>query len=118
MAICRFEEGIASCERIDIYDQNDHITARGFFSDIRVDRRTLPDGWHAYDFRSGDDGEWLGTLEENYVYVNHAGTLLTMDTIRFPHSYTYENGTVTHWANMKSLPDEESEKWDFNYSFM
>lgn len=30
----------------------------GYFSNIRVDRHTLPDGWHAYNIREdGSDGE-------------------------------------------------------------
>ena len=26
----------------------------GFFSNIRIDRETVPEGWHVYDFREGE----------------------------------------------------------------
>lgn len=61
---------------------------RGFFTNCRVDKNTVPDGWYAYDIRHGDDGD-LCTIEKRVV-VNHAGTFLCqqpvqLDTFEDPH---------------------------------
>ena len=48
----------------------------GYYCDPKIDRSTLPSGWHAYDIRHDD--ECLGifcTLNHNYVNVNNAGTV-------------------------------------------
>ena len=47
----------------------------GYFTNLRVDRKTVPNGWYAYDIRHGDSGSFC-TIEP-YVIVNHAGTFLT-----------------------------------------
>jgi hypothetical protein len=57
----------------------------GYFTNERVDRESIPEGWFAYDIRSGEDGEF-STLEEN-VATNHAGTFLTRDYIELPDGY-------------------------------
>lgn len=54
------------------------------FTDSRIDRDTVPEGWYAYDLRGSDydPGEPV-TVEPN-VLVNHAGTILTHDPVTFP----------------------------------
>ena len=54
------------------------------FTNLRIDRSTVPAGWHCYDIRGSDDdfGE-LAALEHN-VSVNHAGTILSPRPIPFP----------------------------------
>lgn len=47
------------------------------FTDLRIDRNTLPPGVSAYDIRSSDDGEPFGTIEPS-VWVNHTGTIVTL----------------------------------------
>ena len=57
---------------------------RCIWSDLRVDRGTLPAGWFAYDVRGDDDSGEICSVEKNYVFVNHCGTLLTQKEIVFP----------------------------------
>lgn len=61
----------------------------GFFSNIRIDRETVPEGWHVYDFREGEEDEHgntplLGQLKNGYVMVNHMGTFATKEDIGLP----------------------------------
>ena len=51
-----------------------------FFSDLRVDKDTIPVGWYKYDIRHGYSGGFCTV--EPYVLVNHAGTILTQTEIR------------------------------------
>ena len=59
------------------------------FTNSRIDRGTVPAGWHCYDIRGSDDdfGE-LATLE-HHVLVNHAGTVLSPRPIPFPDGQDY-----------------------------
>ena len=61
------------------------------FTNFRIDRGTVPAGWHCYDIRGSDDdfGE-LATLEPN-VLVNHAGSILSPQPISFPDGQNYLN---------------------------
>ena len=73
----------------------------GFFTNIRVDKKTLPEGWYAYDLRE-EEGE-ICELKNGYVLVNHFGTFCTQ--------------------NVLPLKDEtslyiDSDYQDFDYSFM
>lgn len=52
---------------------------RGYFTNMRVDRKTVPDDWYAYDIRHGDSGSFY-TIEP-YVLVNHAGTFLSQTEV-------------------------------------
>lgn len=56
------------------------------FTNARIDRSTVPDGWYCYDFRGSDDdpGE-LCFIEENVV-VNHAGSVLMPERLAMPKS--------------------------------
>ena len=53
---------------------------QGFFTCLRVNRHTVPDGWYAYDIQHGDAGGFC-TIE-NKVLVNHAGTFLTRTPVK------------------------------------
>lgn len=53
---------------------------RGFFTNCRVNEKTIPDGWYAYDIRHGDDGDFC-TIEKRVV-VNHAGTFLCQNPVK------------------------------------
>lgn len=48
---------------------------KGYYTVLRVDRDTVPEGWYAYDIRHGDSGGLYSV--EDFVLVNHAGTFLT-----------------------------------------
>ena len=56
------------------------------FTNSRIDRSTVPEGWYCYDFRGSDDdpGE-LRYIEES-VAVNHAGSILMPKKLELPAS--------------------------------
>ena len=51
----------------------------GYMSMYRVDRKSVPDGWYAYDVRGLNSPQTI----ENFVFVNHYGTFLTQKPIDF-----------------------------------
>ena len=68
-------------------EEYEHVELFGrpvLFTNFRIDRATVPEGWHCYDIRgSGSDPGELAYLER-HVLVNHAGTILSPWEIRFP----------------------------------
>ena len=58
--------------------ENGHIY-EGRFTDLRVDRGTVPEGFYAYDIRDCCDGEPCEV--RGFVFVNHMGTLITRNPI-------------------------------------
>ena len=96
----------------------EHIELFGkpaLFSDFRIDRSTVPDGWFCYDVRGSDyDPGRLATLEVK-VGVNHAGTILSPEKITFPkgrdHRYIGRNinflgdsVTIAEFCDRHQLP--------------
>ena len=65
----------ADYERFEIFGRD------ALFTNLRIDRKTLPKGLYAYDLRDCDDltGE-PGELK-NYVMVNHWGTVVVREPI-------------------------------------
>lgn len=61
-------------EKIEVND------TPALFTNLRIDRDTLPKGYHAYDIRSGDRSDFA-TIEP-FVVVNHTGTILTQQPIK------------------------------------
>ena len=50
----------------------------GVFTELRVDKSTIPEGVNCYELRHGDDDSYPITLEEN-VRVNYFGAVLMAD---------------------------------------
>ena len=48
----------------------------GCFATIRIDRASVPDGWHAYDIRHDESGNPC-EIKNGYIVVNHFGTFFT-----------------------------------------
>lgn len=47
------------------------------YTDLRIDRDTVPEGYHAYDIREKDDGSGdPACVESGIVKVNHMGTAI------------------------------------------
>ena len=66
------------------YDSVELFGIPALFTNSRLDRTTIPSGWHCYDVRGSDhDPGRLSTLEP-YVLVNHAGSILSLQPIPFP----------------------------------
>lgn len=68
-------------------EEYEHVELFGkpaLFTNGRLDRSAVPDGWYCYDLRGGDDDPGRPATLENRVVVNHAGTILTPEAIPFP----------------------------------
>lgn len=62
----------------------------GYFTPERVNRDTIPDGWHLYEVRNGTSGQ-KATIEP-VVMVNFGGSFITNTPITFPNeSDKYRN---------------------------
>ena len=109
MALVTFDEAMKYPEHFCIID-DDKKEYPGYFSNIRVDRRTLPEGWHAYDLRESDwsDEGWFSTIEANYVMVNHAGTFLTKEELPL-----VEDKTGKKWAPIGTAIGE----WSYSFCY-
>lgn len=63
------------------YEKLDLLGKIVLFTDLRIDRNTLPDGIYAYDLRHDDYGHGNICEIKSFVTVNHWGTILTDDPI-------------------------------------
>jgi hypothetical protein len=56
------------------------------FTNSRIDRDTVPEGWYTYDLRGSDYDPGEPVSVEPKVIANHAGTILTHDPVTIPKS--------------------------------
>ena len=56
------------------------------FTNARIDRSTVPEGWYCYDFRGSDDDPGELCYIEKSVMVNHAGSVLMAEMLDIPES--------------------------------
>lgn len=66
-------------------EEYEHIELLGkpaLLTDSRIDRDTVPKGWHCYDLRGSDYDPGKPITVENWVVVNHAGTVLMPDDLK------------------------------------
>lgn len=114
MAIQSFQDAQANDFEPMYFVTNTGKVYEGFFSNIRIDRETLPEGWHAYDIREDDETGAFGELNHGYVVVNHAGTF----TIQGEIEELREKGS---WVNLRVDPELHSDAVnypdDWEYSF-
>ena len=64
----------------------EHIELFGkpaLFTSSHINRATVPEGFYCYDLRGSDYDPGKPIIVENSVVVNHAGTVLTADPIKF-----------------------------------
>lgn len=57
------------------YQTMEVLGVEGVFTNLRIDEKTLPEGFFKYSLRSGDDG-LIGEVCQN-VMVDHAGDFIT-----------------------------------------
>ena len=72
-------------ELIEIYDKP------ALFSNGRIDRDTVPDGWYCYDLRGSDSDPGEPVTVEPRVAVNHAGSILLPTQIQFRSGQDYRS---------------------------
>lgn len=70
---------------IDKYDLLEDEIAGHYcwFTCLRVDRKDVPEGFHAYDIGETDEGYTYGTIEKNPVTVNFGGTMVIGEELDF-----------------------------------
>ena len=81
MAIQTFKEAVKYDNAPFMVSVNGGGDYVGFFAGIRIDRKTLPDGWYAYDIRGGDSNDDPCEIKNGYIMVNHFGTFCTQDKL-------------------------------------
>lgn len=75
MGLINFEDAIEANRKLMIApDTEDEVV--GYFSKIRVDWKTVPEGWYIYEIRSNGYG-YFKYLEPKHITVNYAGTFLS-----------------------------------------
>ncbi|NNJ28576.1 LPD28 domain-containing protein [Lacrimispora defluvii] len=68
-------------------EEYEHVELFGkpaLFTSSRIDRSTVPKGFSCYDLRGSDYDPGRPVTVQNFVVVNHAGTVLTPEPIPFP----------------------------------
>jgi hypothetical protein len=53
------------------------------FTPLRIDRDTIPNGYYCYDIRDDGYGNFENTTIENFVTVNHLGTIIAQTPFEF-----------------------------------
>ncbi len=66
--------------RKEVLEEVDLMGRKGYFTELRVDKETVPEGMHCYELRHGDDGGFPVSVEEN-VRVNYFGAVLLAEEL-------------------------------------
>ncbi len=61
------------------YEHFEILGSDALFTNIRIDRKTLPNGLYAYDLRDCDDYSGDPAELKSNVIVNHWGTVITKE---------------------------------------
>ena len=59
----------------EVLEEVDLLGRKGYFTELRVDKGTVPEGMYCYELRHGDDDGFPVSVEEN-VRVNYFGAVL------------------------------------------
>ena len=64
----------------EVLEEVDLMGRKGYFTELRVDKETVPEGMHCYELRHGDDNGFPVSVEEN-VRVNYFGAVLLAEEL-------------------------------------
>lgn len=64
----------------EVLEEVDLMGRTGYFTELRVDKETVPEGMHCYELRYGDDDGFPVSVEEN-VRVNYFGAVLFTEAL-------------------------------------
>lgn len=53
---------------------------KGYFTELRADKKTIPEGMYCYELRHGDDDGFPASIEKS-VRVNFFGTVILMEEL-------------------------------------
>ena len=96
-------------------ERYNQITVLGkpvLFTSFRIDRDTVPKGWHLYEVRHDDDGLGDPVQIAKGILVNHWGTILSQKPIKLPESGYLDIDPEKDWnyGEMKGFSIKEFEK--------
>lgn len=63
-----------------VFERVELINKRGYFTELRVDRDTVPNGFYVYDIRDDGDGNICEVKDK--VMVNHFGTVILTEELK------------------------------------
>lgn len=63
------------------YERFEILGHDALFTSLRIDRKSLPEGLHAYDLRDCDDCSGEPCEIKSHVMVNHWGTVIVKEPI-------------------------------------
>lgn len=66
--------------RKEMLEEVDLLGKTGYFTELRVDKETVPEGMYCYELRHGDDDGFPLSVEEN-VRVNYFGAVLLAEAL-------------------------------------
>ena len=72
--------------RTEEFQQLELFGKYALFTNGRIGRSTVPEGWYCYDFRGSDDDPGELRYIEEHVTVNHAGSILMPEKLQLPPS--------------------------------
>ncbi len=97
------------------YERFEILGRDALFTNLRIDRKSLPDGLYAYDLRDSDELDGTPSELKSFVMVNHWGTVVTREPIdgadegivldENDYNYLGEDMTLEEFAN--SVPKME-----------
>lgn len=64
----------------EVLEEVELLGRTGYFTELRVDKETVPEGMHCYELRHGDDDGFPVSVEES-VRVNYFGAVLFTETM-------------------------------------
>lgn len=93
--------------REETYDHIELFGKPALFTISRIDRDTVPEGFHCYDLRGSDNDPGRPATVENSVAVNHAGTVLTPTPVKFAKDTDYRRikGKLNFLGEDKTLAE-------------
>lgn len=64
----------------EVLEEVELLGRTGYFTELRVDKETVPEGMHCYELRYGDDDGFTVSVEKN-VRVNYFGAVLLAEAL-------------------------------------
>lgn len=114
--------GVTDMEAVDVQkevlEEIELLGRTGYFTELRVDKKTVPEGMHCYELRHGDDNGFPASVEEN-VRVNYFGAVLLTEALELGKEkalqFGYEDfaftGEQMYLAQVREIqPDRQQEE--------
>lgn len=87
--------GMTDMEAVDVskemLEEVELLGRTGYFTELRVDKETVPEGMHCYELRHGDDDGFPASVEES-VRVNYFGAVLFAEALELGEEKTLQLG--------------------------